>query len=41
MGKRTKQSRDDYERDVRTTLLVVRAKLREALALSLSRRSGD
>jgi hypothetical protein len=41
MGKRSKEERDDDERDVRTTLLVVRAKLREALALSRRRRSGD
>ncbi len=40
MGK-SKQSRGEYEREVRTTLLVVRAKLREALALSLGRRGGD
>ncbi len=30
-------SRENDDRDVRTTLLVVRAKLREALALSLRR----
>lgn len=41
MGKNRRQSRAKYERDVRTTLLVVRAKLREALALSLGRRGGD
>ncbi len=41
MGKHSKQSREEYERDVRRTLLVVRAKLREALALSLGRRGGD
>jgi hypothetical protein len=41
MGKRSKQARQKYDRNVRTTLLVVRAKLREALALSLRRRGGD
>jgi hypothetical protein len=40
MGKQAKRSREEYTRDVRTTLLVVRAKLREALALSLGRRGG-
>jgi hypothetical protein len=38
MGKHSKESRGDNDRDVRMTLLVVRAKLREALALSLRRR---
>jgi len=41
MGKQAKRSREEYARDMRTTLLVVRAKLREALALSLGRRGGD
>jgi len=38
MGKQRKSNRDADARDVRMTLLVVRAKLREALALSLRRR---
>jgi hypothetical protein len=37
MGKQSKAARRDRERNVRTTLLAVRAKFREALALSLSR----
>jgi hypothetical protein len=41
MAKRTKRAREEHRRDVRTTLLVVRAKLRQALALSLGRRDGD
>ncbi len=40
MGKPVKDTRSDDDRNVRTTLLVVRAKLREALALSLRRRGG-
>jgi hypothetical protein len=41
MPKRSKRSRERYRRDVRTALLVVRAKFREALALSLSRRDDE
>jgi hypothetical protein len=41
MSEQSKDHRDKYDREMRTTLLVVRAKLREALALSLRRRGGD
>lgn len=41
MDKSARKNRRAYERDVRATLLVVREKLREALALSLGRRGGD
>jgi hypothetical protein len=41
MSDQVKETRDKDDRELRATLLVVRAKLREALALSLRRRGGD
>ncbi len=38
IGQQTDRTDEDENREKRTTLLVVRAKLREALALSLRRR---
>lgn len=41
MEKQLKETRENDRRDVRRTLLAVRAKWRQALALSLRRRGPD
>jgi hypothetical protein len=41
LNKSSKPGRDANERDLRSTLLAFRDKLREALALSRGRRGGD